>query len=117
MRKANKKSEMQTLITLDLMTKEQMELEWGVDYMPEGMYKHVSFSYSNRLPTWEELKKVKEEHFGDEFVLQILPKEEKYINVHKYCLHLFQYLGQRTSKNSKTEGHSRATSTVKYGGK
>ena len=79
-------------MTTDYMTKEHMKKEWGIDYMPGGYYKHVSLSYAERLPSWEDVKKVKEIYFGDEFVFKVLPKKEFYINAHPYCLHLFQYL-------------------------
>lgn len=75
--------------------KVQMETEWGIDYMPVGYYKHVSFSRKDRLPTWSEVKLVKEKFFGDNFVFKVLPREKYYINLHPNCFHLFQYLGEK----------------------
>ncbi len=96
-RKAKKfVGELKIINTVEFWDKLQQEIEWGIDYMPEGNYRHVSFSYSDRLPTWEDVKRIKEKFFGNEFVFQVLPKKKYYINHHKYCLHLFQYLGEKS---------------------
>jgi len=54
------------------------------------LWLHVSCAMRNRLPSWEELKMVKETFIGkDKQALQILPVEEKYVNYHPNCLHLW----------------------------
>lgn len=51
---------------------------------------HVSVSRRNRLPSWEELREVKELFVGRERVaLQVLPRTSEYINVHPFVLHLW----------------------------
>ena len=59
----------------------------------EGMasVEHVSVSLPNRLPTWEEIKAIKNEFWdrGDE-VYQVLPADKEYVNLHRYCLHLWR---------------------------
>jgi hypothetical protein len=51
---------------------------------------HVSFAYRNRLPTWDDLKEVKETFIGkDKKALQVFPPEAEYVNVNPYCLHLW----------------------------
>lgn len=59
----------------------------------EGDYKrwlHVSVAHQKRLPTWEELRMVKDLFIGkDKKAFQILPSEDNYVNIHPYCLHLF----------------------------
>jgi hypothetical protein len=55
---------------------------------------HVSCAHAGRLPTWEELKEVKDIFIGpDELAIQVLPSAQKYVNPHPYCLHLFSSAG------------------------
>ena len=52
---------------------------------------HVSVSWNNRCPTWEEMVKVKRLFFNDdETVVQYHPSESNYVNFHPYCLHLWR---------------------------
>ena len=51
---------------------------------------HVSISREKRLPSWDELKLVKDVIIGPEkTALQVLPPKSKYVNKHAFCLHLF----------------------------
>lgn len=51
---------------------------------------HVSCAHRNRIPSWDDLKEVKETFIGkDKVALQVLPSEDKYVNVNPYCLHLW----------------------------
>lgn len=51
---------------------------------------HVSVASPNSLPSWETLKMVKEIFVGRKRqAIQVLPSDEKYVNIHKNCLHLF----------------------------
>lgn len=51
---------------------------------------HVSCSFPDRLPSWDDLKMVKETFIGREaLALQVLPPETEYVNLHPYCLHLW----------------------------
>lgn len=52
---------------------------------------HVSLSYRNRCPRWEEMQKAKEMFFEpEECVVQYHPPQSEYINNHPYCLHLWR---------------------------
>lgn len=51
---------------------------------------HVSASFADRLPTWEELKAIKDVFFGDVDAMQMLPKKEDYVNVNMYTLHIYE---------------------------
>lgn len=54
---------------------------------------HVSLAHASRLPTWDELRRVKLWLMGPEArALSVLPPESEYVNVHPYCLHLWQCL-------------------------
>ncbi|MCX7772945.1 MAG: hypothetical protein N2376_07530 [Clostridia bacterium] len=56
-----------------------------------GGWDHVSVSYSNRCPTWEEMSYIKDAFFGpDECVVQYHPAKSEYVNLHPYCLHLWR---------------------------
>lgn len=51
---------------------------------------HVSVSRKSRLPTYEELTRIKRDFIGDDKkAVFILPEKEKHVNIHNYCLHLF----------------------------
>lgn len=57
---------------------------------PGAMWDHVSVSYANRTPSWEDMCWVKSLFFfADEVAMQLHPVEE-YINNHPYCLHLWR---------------------------
>lgn len=57
---------------------------------PSTVWLHVSVSRSDRLPSWTDLGFVKQCFIGDDReAVQVLPKESDYVNLHKYCLHLW----------------------------
>lgn len=55
---------------------------------------HASVSRTDRrLPTWENLRLVKNVFIGtNKLVIQVLPREADYINIHPSCLHLWHCL-------------------------
>lgn len=58
---------------------------WG------GGWDHVSVSFSNRCPTWEEMCEIKSMFFHPEEVcVQFHPAESEYVNNHPYCLHIWR---------------------------
>jgi hypothetical protein len=66
---------------------------------------HVSCSRAERLPTWRELREVKELFVGrDRLALQVLPPEDEYVNVHPNVLHLWCRLGPRPVPDFRTLG-------------
>jgi hypothetical protein len=64
---------------------------------------HLSVSRPDRLPSWEELSKVKDEFLGAEAeAYQVLAKRSDHVNTHPYCLHLWSPVdGQRKVANLK----------------
>lgn len=59
---------------------------WG------GGWDHVSVSFSNRCPTWEEMCEVKKMFFlPEETAWEYHPMESEYVNNHPYCLHIWRY--------------------------
>lgn len=67
-----------------------------VSAMREGdgrRWLHVSMSHVDRLPTWQEVKDVKDVVIGAEkTALQVLPPKSRYVNIHPYALHLWHCL-------------------------
>lgn len=52
---------------------------------------HVSLSHRKRLPTWNEVKIVREALCDpDKFYAMVLPPKQYYLNVHEYCFHLWE---------------------------
>lgn len=56
-----------------------------------GGWDHVSVSWPNRCPTWEEMCMVKRTFFyPEEVCVEYHPPQSEYVNVHPYCLHLWR---------------------------
>jgi hypothetical protein len=54
-------------------------------------WEHVSVSFKDRTPTWEEMCWVKEQFWEDEeTVFQLHPPASQHINNHPHCLHLWR---------------------------
>lgn len=54
-------------------------------------WEHVSVSLKKRCPTWDEMSFIKKLFWrDDETVIQFHPKNEKYVNEMRYCLHLWK---------------------------
>lgn len=57
-----------------------------------GGWDHVSVSWENRCPTWEEMCKVKKLFFyPEEICVEYHPAESEYVNLHPYCLHIWRF--------------------------
>lgn len=60
----------------------------------DGGWDHVSISFRNRTPTWEEMCEVKDMFFApDEVVVQYHPAKSEYVNAMENCLHLWRKQG------------------------
>ena len=54
-------------------------------------WEHVSVSYPDRTPSWEDMDKIKKMFWrDDETVVQFHPRESVKINNHEFCLHLWK---------------------------
>lgn len=63
----------------------------SIDATPHGDLLHVSLARKDRLPTWEEVRQVRNAFYPPTVdVMMILPREQDYVNVHQYCFHLQQ---------------------------
>lgn len=57
-------------------------------------WEHVSVSYPDRCPTWEEMSFVKSLFWDDDdCVVQFHPPRAEHVNNHSYCLHLWRPTG------------------------
>ena len=62
-----------------------VQVSWGC------WWDHVSVSFKNRMPTWDEMAEIKRMFFWPhEVVMQLHPNEEEYVNLFPYCLHLWR---------------------------
>lgn len=54
------------------------------------MWFHVSMSRPTRLPTWQDVRRVKDAFIGkDQKAVQVFPPQSEYVNIHPHVLHLF----------------------------
>lgn len=57
------------------------------------MWLHVSMSRPSRLPTWQDVRRVKDAFIGkDKKAIQVLPSDREYVNIHPHVLYLFHCL-------------------------
>jgi hypothetical protein len=57
-------------------------------------WEHVSVTARKGTPTWEEMARVKKSFWDEsDFVVQMHPPKEDYINNHPGCLHLWRKAG------------------------
>lgn len=60
-----------------------------------GGWDHVSVSFSNRCPTWEEMSEVKRMFFlPEEVAVEYHPAGSEYVNMFPYCLHIWRCQNQ-----------------------
>ena len=58
---------------------------------PDGGWDHVSVSFRNRTPTWDEMCEIKRMFFRpDEICVEYHPAESEYVNNMPYCLHIWR---------------------------
>jgi hypothetical protein len=57
----------------------------------DGPLWHLSASYSHRLPSWEDMRDLRNALLPPklDFML-VLPRDGDYVNLHEYCLHIWQ---------------------------
>jgi hypothetical protein len=68
---------------------------------------HVSFSFTDHLPTYDDLQLVRKCFIGEAHTaLQIFPPKSEYVNHHQYCLHLYVCLSEEIVPDSIVKGMS-----------
>ena len=59
----------------------------------DRMWLHASLSRPTRLPSWSDLRRVKDAFIGkDKKAVQVFPADSEYVNMHPNVLHLFHCL-------------------------
>ena len=57
----------------------------------ENGMEHVSVSFRDRIPTWEEMCVVKDVFWTEEEAcIQVHPRKSEYVNIHENCLHIWR---------------------------
>jgi hypothetical protein len=58
-------------------------------YSPKW-YRHISLSRKNRVPSWDDVKEVKDLFAGPELkAIMVIPIKAQYININPYVLHIY----------------------------
>ena len=66
-------------------TPAKVVFSWG------GGWAHVSVSFRNRVPTWDEMCEIKRMFFHpEEICVEYHPAESEYVNNMPYCLHIWR---------------------------
>lgn len=59
----------------------------------DRLWLHVSLSKKHKLPSWDDVREVKDLFIGkDRLAIQVLPPESEYVNCHPHTLHLWSCL-------------------------
>jgi hypothetical protein len=62
-----------------------------MDSTPHGNLLHVSMSYADHDPSWEDIRAVRDVFYpSDVDAMMVLPRESDYVNVMPHCFHLWQ---------------------------
>lgn len=50
---------------------------------------HVSFSFRDHIPTYDDMRDVKDLFLREHKAIQVLPPAVEHVNIHPHCLHLW----------------------------
>lgn len=53
---------------------------------------HISLARPNRMPDYHDIKNVKTLFLPNRKAIMVFPEDDKFVNIHPYCLHLFHCL-------------------------
>jgi hypothetical protein len=63
----------------------------SIDNTPHGKLLHVSISYSDKDPSWDIIRLVKQCIFSDnQDAVMLLPRQEVYVNAHPHTFHIWE---------------------------
>lgn len=63
----------------------------SVDPTHHGLLLHISLSYGDHIPSWEDIRAVRDAFYPDTVdCMMVLPRTEDYVNLHPYTMHLWQ---------------------------
>jgi hypothetical protein len=79
-------------------------IEWQ-DSDPDIKWLHASMSFKSKLPTYQDMKIVKNIFIGeDRTAFQVFPPSDQHINLHENTLHLFSCLTKDILPDFRREG-------------
>lgn len=52
-------------------------------------WRHVSVARVERVPSWNDVRMVKQAFVGDRYAFMVFPDEAHYVSIHNNCLHLY----------------------------
>lgn len=59
-------------------------------YEDGNVWRHISMSHPNKLPSYKEMCICKKAFCGDDKkVIQVFPPKSEHVNIHEFCLHLY----------------------------
>lgn len=60
------------------------------EYDDNKEWLHISVSRRSRLPTYDDMTRIKRDFIGDDRkAISVLPEKKNHVNLHEFCLHLF----------------------------
>ena len=68
---------MKAIVSLDLPSSDTVQ------------WLHVSVSFKDRCPSWDDMCNAKQNLMGDVYAIQMHPPQSEWVNRHPYCLHLW----------------------------
>jgi len=69
-----------------------------------GYWKHLSISHPRRYPFWDEILDARYAFFSNtETVIQIMPPESEYVNLHPNCFHLWSPIRESVRGRNERE--------------
>lgn len=72
----------------------KLSVRFAVQADAQTDWEHISVSLPDRCPTWDEMCFLKDLFWEPEdVVVQFHPPKSEYVNLAKYCLHLWRYRG------------------------
>jgi hypothetical protein len=67
-----------------------LKVAMSVEYHNGQDWLHVSVSRQSKMPSYDDLKKVKRDFIGDDLAAyQAFPRAAELVNLHEFCLHLW----------------------------
>lgn len=79
---------------------------YGIVSKDNGLW-HLSISHPKRLPTYDELKEARYNYMPElHYVAQIFPPKNEFVNLHPYCLHLWELSGDVSYTDDRRQPHA-----------
>jgi hypothetical protein len=87
------------------LTHDGMSIIASAEHIAGERWWHVSMARQARLPSWDDLRRVKDVFIGkNRQAVSVLPDERQYVNHHPFCLHLWCNLDRDLVPDMRREG-------------